>query len=172
MFKYSTLLFKCFRIRCSNKSEYAIIIILTFFLIFNSNKLFSIGQQEPEYYHSNYYSFGNEEYINFNIFGEIESIEYFTQNNFEETNNINKNEYYYVLNLYEPITFTKGFEHNGTLTSVTVEAIQLLFVNNDILNRVDLDWGGHIIRGKLFFSEDNHYHTPIIMVVENVRING
>ena len=51
-----------------------IIILSIIFAVINSNTLFCHGDREPDnsYYHSNHYSFGSEEYIIFEIFGDIE----------------------------------------------------------------------------------------------------
>jgi hypothetical protein len=54
---------------------------------------------------------------------------------------------------------------------VTVEEIQLLFFDNEVKNKTDLNWKGHIIDGRLYFPENTIYHTPVIMIVDRVRIN-
>jgi hypothetical protein len=142
-----------------------IIIFLALFLIFNLDTLFSQGgfDASGEYYHTVRYNFYNDEYIYFDIYGNIELKE-----NHSESNT----EYYYVLILYEPIVFTKGFELDRTFIEVTVEEIQLLFVDNEVKNKIDLEWKGHIIDGILYFAENTIYHTPVIMIVDRVRING
>jgi hypothetical protein len=47
-----------------------------------------------------------------------------------------------------------------------------MFNSDEMRNRVDLDWRGHILEGKLYFSETGHHHTPLIMVVDRINING
>lgn len=148
-----------------------IIIFLTLFLIYNLNTLFcqggfdSSGQwvdDSGEYYHKILYNFYNDEYINFHIYGDIELREIYESNNSDKTE-------FYVLRFYEPITFTKGFEPDRTL--ITVEEIQLLFSDDCVKNNIDLNWKGHIIDGKVYFSNDN-YHTPLIIVAYKIRLNG
>jgi hypothetical protein len=119
-----------------------------------------MGQNGGEYYHKNQYNFGNMEYIDFIIYGSIEK---------KALNNI---EYYYVLKFYEPIIFTKGFEHDETIVSVILEEIQLIFINDELKMRVDFDWGGHVLNGRIRFPNDSNYYTPVIMYVEKIEING
>jgi hypothetical protein len=143
------------------------------FILLILNTLFCMGRHEGEYYHTNLYSFGNSEHIDFYIYGDIELKNINNHGNIEKTSDINNIEYY-ILKLYEPITFTKGFEHNETILSVILEEIQLIFCNNELKKRIDLNWGGHILIGRIYFSNDNdnNHYTPIIMYVEDVRING
>jgi hypothetical protein len=139
-----------------------IITFLVVFLIFNFDTLFSQGgfdasgkwvDHSGEYYHSTWY--------NFHIYGDVE---------LKEINSESNTEYYYALILHEPIVFTKGFASNGTLIQVTVGEIQLLFADNELKNKIDLKWKAHIINGKLYFSENIIYHTPVIMIVDRVNV--
>ncbi|MCL2441145.1 MAG: DUF4431 domain-containing protein [Treponema sp.] len=110
-----------------------------------------------EYYHRNQYNFGNQDSINFHIFGTVV---------LKQVNETSDNAEYYFLQLYEPITFFKGNE------SVTVTEIQLVFNDKENIKNINLDWGGHIVNGRLYFSESGYYFTPVILVVDRIVING
>jgi hypothetical protein len=144
----------------------------TLFVVFNINTLFSQGgfdasgewvDDSGEYYHKTRYNFGNDEYINFHIYGNIELKETYGPNN------LDKVEYYYVLILYEPVTFTKGF--GADEKTITTEEIILLFSNDNLREKIDLVWRAHIIEGKLYFFENNS-HTPLIMIADRINANG
>jgi hypothetical protein len=136
--------------------------VFMLFLTSTGGNLFS-----QDAYHSHWYNFSyNQDYIDFFIYGDISLKQFYRLSDSGEAPKEDKIEFYYVLQLYEPITFAKG------LRVVTVEEIQLIFSKDDIKKGIDLDWGGHIIYGKVYFAETGHHHTPVIMVVDEIAVNG
>ncbi|GHV07140.1 hypothetical protein FACS189485_16940 [Spirochaetia bacterium] len=115
-------------------------------------------------YYTHWYNFYNEEYIDFHTYGIVKLKEFYGPPNFGETPSIDKIEYHYVFILLEPITFKKELE------IVTVEEIQLIFPNG-IKKEIE-DGGGYIIEGRLFFAETGHHHTPVILIVNRIAVNG
>jgi hypothetical protein len=145
--------------------------LLFFLIVFISNipNLFCSGEGENwdnwgDWYHNRETFPLGEEYIEFHIYGNIKLQEFYGPPNFGETPELDTIEQYYILELYEPITFVKGEE------IVTVEEIQLLFPNG-IKKEIDTDWG-YIIDGKLYFAETGHHHTPVILFVDRIIENG
>ena len=139
-------------------------ILISLFLLFIVNGLFSQDKNDEYYIH--HYNFYDREYINFHIHADVLLKQFYGSPNYGETPEEDLIEYYYVLKLYDPITFSKG------IMEISVEEIQLLFNDDNMKSRIDLNWRGYIIRGKLYFSETGHHHTPLIMVVEYISLNG
>jgi hypothetical protein len=145
-------------------------------MLFVANGLFSQGEYEdssnPEdydEYHNHWYNFYNDDYIDFFIYGNVVLKQFYGPPNYGETPEEDRIEYHYVLELYDPITFTKGWKRE---VKVRVEKIQLIFNSDEMINRIDLNWGGHVVEGKLYFPETGHHHTPLIMIVDRINLNG
>jgi hypothetical protein len=136
-------------------------------MVFIVSSLFSQNKDNEYYIHR--YNFYDRDYINFNIYADVLLKSFYGSPNYGKTPEEDEIEYYYVLKLYDPITFSKGMED---VVEITVEEIQLIFNSDEIKRRIDLDWRGHIIRGRLYFSETGHHHTSLIMVVDYINVNG
>jgi hypothetical protein len=145
---------------------------LLFFLIAfigNIPNLFCSGEGESrdnreDWYHNRETFPPGEEYIKLHIYGNIKLQEFYGPPNFGETPELDTIEAYYILALYEPITFVKDGE------TVTVEEIQLLFPHG-IKKEIDTNWE-YIIDGKLYFAETGHHHTPVLLFVDSIAENS
>jgi hypothetical protein len=135
------------------------------FMMFIVNGLFS-QEEFDEYYIHRYYFPYNRDYINFHIYANVLLKQFYGPPNYDETPEEDKIEYHYVLKLYDPITFIKGIKE------VTVEEMQLIFYNEELKRTIDSNWLGYVIEGKVYFSETGHHHTPLIMVVDRINLNG
>jgi hypothetical protein len=134
--------------------------VLIIFIIFLGNKLFS-----QDAYHTHWYTIPyDQNYVDIFIYGSLLLKQFYGPPNYGETPEIDTIESYYVLQLYEPITFSKG------LKKETVEEIQLIF-NDSIRKESIINWG-YIIEGKAFFAETGHHHTPVIIIVNRIVMNG
>ena len=131
-------------------------ISLVFFVLFNANNLFS-----QNFYRTNLYIIpDNRNYININASGNILLKQFYGPPNYGETPEIDKIESYYVLQLNEPITFTRGY------ITETVEEIQLIIIDNKNIE-LNISWN-YIVTGNAFFAETGHHHTPIIIIVNMI----
>jgi hypothetical protein len=148
------------------------IFYIVFLFVFINYNLFSEGSQESsdDLYYSHYFNFNaDKDYIIFDIYGSVLLKPFYSPSIHSIHGEILKEEqieFYYVLELYEPITFS------SKLKTITVEEIQLIFDNKDLIKNIDLEWVGHIIGGKLYFSDNDSYHTPLILVVTRISVNG
>jgi hypothetical protein len=133
---------------------------LIFFALIISNNLFS-----QDAYHAYWFTIPpDKNCVNIDIYGTLLLKQFYGPPNYGETPEIDKIESYYVLQLYEPITFEKDFE------TETVEEIQLIFKDN-VEKEFEIGWG-YIIEGNAFFAETGHHHTPIIIIVNKIVMNG
>jgi hypothetical protein len=80
--------------------------------------------------------------------------------NYGETPEIDKIESYYVLQLSEPVTFTRGY------VTETVEEIQLIIIDNKDIE-LNTDWS-YIVYGNAYFAETGHHHTSVIIIVDMI----
>jgi hypothetical protein len=143
-------------------------ICFLFFLIFIVNGLFPQDDYDEYYIHR--YNFYDRDYINFHIYADVLLKQFYGPPNYGETPEEDIIEYHYILKLYDPITFSKGMRDD--VIEITIEEIQLIFNNEEMIKIIDLNWRGHVVWGKLYFSETGHHHTPLIMVVDRINLNG
>jgi hypothetical protein len=125
--------------------------------------LFSVFNLFCQSYHTTVFKFyGGQEYINFNIYGQITLKNFYGPPNYGETPDIDRIESYYVLKLLEPITIVSGSE------KIKVEEIQLLFIGGSG-NKIDR--GSYTVEGKLYLAQTGHHHTPVILIVDKIEMN-
>jgi hypothetical protein len=143
-------------------------------MVFVANGLFSQGEYDDsedfDEYYNHWFDFSNSDYINFHIWGDVVLKQFYGPPNYGETPEEDRIEHHYVLKLYDPITFRKITKEE--VIEVKVVEIQLIINSDEIKNRINLDWAGHILEGKLYFSETGHHYTPLIMVVDKINLNG
>jgi hypothetical protein len=140
--------------------RYAYKFVLIICIVFIGNKLFS-----QDFYHTHRYSIPyDQNYVHIHIFGNLLLKQFYGPPNYGEISEIDRIESYYVLQLYEPIIFTNG------LKTETVEEIQLI-LNDNIRKEFTINWS-YIIDGRAFFAETGHHHTPIIIIVDSIVMNG
>ena len=100
----------------------------------------------------------SQDYIN--VSGNILTKQFYGPPNYGETPEIDKIESYYILQLNEPITFTRGY------ITETVEEIQLI-ISDDINIDLITNWS-YTVNGNAFFAETGHHHTPVIIIVNTI----
>ena len=110
-------------------------ILIIVLLVFINNNLFP----KDTYHHHWYIIPPDQDYVSFYIFGNVLLKKFYGPPNYGETPEEDEIEFHYILQLYDPITFSKGFK------TVTVEEIQLIFYNDEIRKKIDLNWIEHVI---------------------------
>jgi hypothetical protein len=124
------------------------------FLLYNIDNLFC----------QNYVILPNQNEIKIN--GNIVLKQFYGPPNYGETPEIDRIEDHYVLILYEPISFSNGFE------IIIVEEIQLIFNINKTIRNINSNWD-YIVTGEAFFKQTGHHHTPVvILVVDLITLNA